>query len=278
MSKLHTQCKLGLVGATLLAGTMNSSAEAETIFGNSGLFQDPILSGITGELSSGYDSKYFYRGLWFGDDNVWTGVELSTDVCDAITASANAYYLDVLDNGTAYSETGVGFNLAWDSGVGVFDLGITHYQFFDGFDGNQIGQTDATELSLTYTTDLAYGIEGYAQAVYDLRIHAWYFEAGLSRSFALTNYASLDLSATTGFSLGGYYTSGGIIGGADFDAEDGLTHVLLSAALPIQLLDNVTLTPHISVNISGESRDNANDLLGQDDEELFGGASLSVSF
>ena len=271
MRKLHTHYTLGLIGAAMVAGTTSSSAEIESLLG--GFIGEEVTEGLSGEVSIGYDTDYYYRGLFFGGDNVWTGVDLSKDICEGLTFNVGAYYLDTVTDGPTYSESGISTGLSWDSGFGTFDAAFTFFRFFDGFDGDGIGQQDATELSLTYSTEDFYGFSGYGQFVWDLRIDAGYLEAGIAQSVDL-GVASFDLSAAIGYSIDGYYTAGATVN----DAENGFTHVLLSAALPIQLLDNVTLTPHISVNISLESRDGINEGLSQDDANLFGGASLAVTF
>ncbi len=262
MKKLHTYFKLGLIGAAAVATTSSASAQVNTLLGG-------VSEGLSGEISAGYDSEYFYRGLWFGADNAWTGIDFEKALCDGVTLSLGAYYLDTLNSGP-YSESGISSSIAWDSGVGTFEAGFTHFRFFDGFDGGGIGQQDATEFSLGYSTNDFYGFSGYVQGVWDVRIDAGYLEAGIAQSFDF-GFASLDLSAALGYSIGDYYV-------ADTDDEDDLTHVLVTAALPIQLLENVTFTPHVSANISLGARENANNDLGQDDFEVFGGASFAVSF
>ena len=276
MTKLHTHCKLGLIGAAMVAGSTNASAEIESLLG--GLEGFGGLSGISGEVFAAYDTKYFYRGLFFGDDNLSTGVEFSANLCENVTATIGGYYLDVVadqdvpasDDPFRYSESGISGALSWDSGIGVFDLGFTHFQFYDGFDGNGEGQRDATEVSLTYSTNEFYGVSAYLQGVYDFRIDAVYLEAGFSTSYDLTSFASLELSTAVGYSVDDYYTGD--------SRDEGITHILAKAALPIALLDNVTLTPHVSINFSGDARETSNVSLGQNENQIFGGVNLAVSF
>ena len=266
MRKVHTHSKLALAGALLAAGTVSSSAEVESLLGS-------VSEGLSGEVSLGYDTEYFYRGLWFGGDNIWGGVDFSKEICDSVTASFGAYYLDtVADRIQNYSESGISAGLSWDSGAGTFDAGFTYFTFQNGFDGNGIGISDATEFSLTYSTDDFYGFSAYAQAVWVVRIDAGYLEAGIAHSVDF-GFGSLDLSAAVGYSIDDYYVDETI------DDEDGLTHVLLTAALPLQLVENVTLTPHVSANISLDARENFNqDVAGQNEFQVFGGVSLAVSF
>lgn len=275
MMNINKNSTCALLGAALVAGTVQASAQNEGLLGG-------VTEGLSGELYAGYDTEYFYRGLWFGGDNAWTGVDFSKTLCDGITGSFGAYYLDtVADTFQNYSESGLSATLSWDTGAGTIDAGFTYFTFQNGFDGVSFpsiaaagpfrgGQSDASEFSLTYSTEDFYGFSGYVQAVWDVRIDAGYLEAGLAQSVDF-GFASLDLSAAVGYSVDGYYTAG-------VDAENGFTHALFSAALPIQLTETLTLTPHISANYSMESRDGLNNSFGQNDFQVFGGASLSVAF
>ncbi len=239
---------------------------------------------FTGEISAGWDSQYFFRGLWFGDETVWTNISISKEIAPNLTGSVNAFYTDVMDNDLAYSEANLGATLSYDAGFGTFDLGFLYYRFFDGFGGDNnglpvAGNRDATELSLTYSQELFYGINGHLLAAYDLRIDGGYLEAGLSKSWKLSDKVGLDVSVATGYSLGDYYSQGLSAGlGLAIEPSDGFTHTLVSVAAPIALTDTVTFTPHVSCNFSHEARDGINGSVDRDGSEVFYGAALSVSF
>lgn len=264
--------------AALAAGTMNSSAQLETLLGDQ-------FEGVTGEISAGFDTQYFYRGLWFGDDTAWTNIALSKEICENLTGTVNVFYTDVIENDLDYSEANFGANLSWDSGAGTFDLSFVHFQFFDGFAGDftdsttglevdSVGtaadQRDASEFALTYSTEDFYGFSAHLTAAWDVRIDAGYLEAGIAQSIDLAGFATLDLSALLGYSLEGYYTFD--------DAENGFTHALFAAELPIALKDNVTLTPYVAANLSLEARDGTNSGVDRDGTEVFYGVNLAVSF
>jgi hypothetical protein len=272
------QATFGIMGMALFAGTNTASAEVEAL----------ISSDIGGEISAGWDSRYFFRGLWFGDETAWTNVEFSTELTSNLTGSMNLFYTEVLDAtvggaGFAYSEANVGAALSYDAGFGTFDLGFLYYRFFDGFGGSVNGQRfpgvagngDATELNLTYSQDIIWGIGMYLTYAYDFRIDGQYAEFGLSKQWELSECVGLVLSYATGYSIEDYYAS-------SLGAEEGedFTHTVFQLALPIKVTETATLTPHVTANISHDARDAINDGAsdGRGDTEVFYGAAFSVTF
>ena len=270
LMKKHTRTTFGILGLALFAGASQASADVETLIGGS----------VTGEISAGWDSRNFYRGLWFGDETTSANVELSTEIAPNLTGSVNLFYTDVMDNGLSYSEGNIGGALSYDAGFGTFDLGFIHYRFYDGFAGTPLGgarspgiggNLEANEFYLTYSQDLYWGISGHMTIARDLTIDGTYGEFGLSKSFKLSEWVGLDFSATAGYSLDSYYTFAG-------DDTVGWTHTLITLALPVTLTETATLTPHVSANISSSARNATNSGADRGDTEVFYGASFAVSF
>lgn len=233
----------------------------------------PVLEG---ELSAGYDTRYIYRGLWFGDNPVWGNLSLSKEVAPNLTASVNAFYIDITDNDLAYSEVNFGGGLEYESGVGTFALGALYYGFLDGFAGDNGtgpgGQKDAFELNVSFSRELFAGINMSVLAAYDFRIDAMYFEAGLAKSFTLCDWASLDTAVAVGYGLNDYYSAA-----LSGDNADDWTHILVTIALPMQLAETVSVTPYIAANFSGDARKRGN-AASIGDDEVFGGVSIAVTF
>lgn len=275
--KKTTQANLGIVAGALIFGAPVASAEVENMIGY----------GIAGEISAGWDSQYFFRGLWFGDETAWTNIEFSKEFSSNLTGSVNLFYTEVMDEidqvggqHFAYSEGNIGANLSYDAGFGTFGLGYLHYRFYDGFAGSLDGvraggvggNGDANEVSLSYSQELLWGIGFSALAAYDFRIDGSYAEIGFSKNWQFNDYVGLDFSVTTGYSIDDYYSAS--LGSED----DDFTHTLLSLALPIKLTETATLTPHVSANISHDARDATNTGVLRGDTEVYYGASFSVSF
>ena len=266
--KKHTHATFGILGLALFAGASQASADVESLIG----------SDVSGEISAGWDSRYFYRGLWFGDETAWANAEFSKEIASNLTGSVNFFYTDVADETLSYSEGNIGAALSYDAGFGTFDLGFVHFRFYDGFAGagsaGVNANTEANELNFTYSQDLLCGFSGHITVARDLTIDGTYGEFGISRSFEISENVGLDFSATAGYSLDDYYAAN--LGNGD--ESEGWTHTVISLALPIQLTETATLTPHVTANISMESREDTNVLADRDDTEVFYGASLSVSF
>ena len=273
--KKHTHATFGILGLALFAGASQASADVESLIG----------SDVTGEISAGWDSRYFYRGLWFGDETAWTNIEFSKEIASNLTGSVNVFYTDVMDDALSYSEGNIGAALSYDAGFGTFDFGFVHFRFYDGFAGtttNQMraagvaGNGEANEFNLTYSQDLPWGFSGYLMVARDLTIDGTYGEFGISKSWSLCSSIGLDFSAAAGYSFDDYYA--GSLGAED---AEGWTHTVISLALPIQLTDTATFTPHVTANISHEARDDIQDDasgVGRGGTEVFYGASMSVSF
>ena len=260
---------LGLVGLALVAGAAPASAGA--------LFDGGEL---TGEISAGFDSRYYFRGLWFGDETAWTNISLSKQLSEKLTGSVNIFYTDVIDNTLSYSEANFGATLSYDAGYGTFDFGLLHYQFYDGFAGDSLPSSagvaanrDASEANITYSQDFCSGWSGHATIAYDFRIDAGYAELGLAKSWALTDAIGMDFSVATGLSIDDYY-SDDLAG----DAANGFTHTLVSLAFPIQLTEASVFTPYVAANFSHEARDSVNAAADPGGDEVYFGASFAVRF
>ena len=277
--KQHIARSVGL--ACLAASAVPSSVlgeETASLFGDS----------LSGDVSVGWDTKYFFRGLYFGDDVAYSNVGIEFALTDRLSLASNFFYADVTDEGLAYTETNFGISLSYDTGYGAIDFGMTYFKFFDGFGGRAAGAArltgaggngDATELFLTYSKDIFESdyctVGAYVTALHDFRIEGTYAEFGLGASGPIAGCVSYEFSAAIGYSVDDYYTTA-----IDpMQGEDsGFTHVILSAGIPIQITESLVLTPHIAANIAMEARDIIDENLGQDDTEVFYGVAVAASF
>lgn len=268
---------IALAALGMISVMSPARAEVETLIGPE----------TTGAVTAGWDSRYFYRGRWFGDEAAWANLEMATELSSKLTGSVNLFFTDVTDNRAggaqyAFSEANVGATLSYDAGYGFFDLAFVHNRFFDGFggsfDGNSLpgvaGNGDASEVSLSFSRTFGEDLRFYVQVAHDFRIDGSYAELGLSKSWKLREGVSLGFGVSTGYSLDDYYSES--LGNGDDDS--GFTHTRLSLALPLELTETATFTPYLSANFSHGAREESNALFDRDGTELFYGASLSVSF
>ena len=235
------------------------------------------------DLTAGYDSKYYYRGLWFSNQNAWYNLGASKKLSDTTTVNALAYYTSSNDRRSQYQELDLCASVAYDAGFATFTAGYIYYFFFNGYLGNMNtgapSQTFASEFCLTAAKTVG-PVNVTATYAYDLYINAGYAEIGVDKTFALTDATSLVLSAKAGYSVGGYYTSFGG-NGLNTGTNSVWTHIGLNASLPIAISKTATVTPYVAYNISGAGRAASNTgaaAFGGDKNQLFFGAALKSVF
>ena len=252
-----------------------------TLLAASGLAQTAAAAPapVAYDLTAGYDSEYYYRGLWFSNQNAWYNIGASKKLSDTTTVNALAYYTSSNDRRSLYQELDLGASIAYDAGFATLTAGYTYFFFLNGYVGNGAGQTFAQEFYVSAAKAVG-PVNVTATYAYDLYIDASYGEIAVDKTFALSDSTSLVLKAVAGYSFGGYYTAfdgnGYNIGG-----ESVWTHVGLNASLPIALSKTATLTPYIAYNISGAGRTESNtaaSAFGGDDDQLFFGASIKAVF
>ncbi len=237
----------------------------------------PAPSPVALDLTVGYDSEYYYRGLWFSNDNTWFNLGASKKLSDSTTLNALAYY--TADSGSTYQELDLGASLAYDAGFATLSVGYTYFFFFDGYSATGLGQSYSHEVYLSAAKAVG-PVNVTATLAYDFYVEAGYAELAIDKTVGISDSTSLVLKAAAGYSLGGYYT---VINGAGFNTgtESVWTHVVLNASLPIALSKSVTLTPYIAYNISAAGREETNLALasvGADDDQFFCGASIKAVF
>ena len=227
---------LGLVGAVIFNLT---PLEAGDWSGDSGKGSDIPFSKATDpvgiDFSIGYDSAYYFRGLWFSDNNVWVAAETSIPLQDSLSFDFNTYYTDNFSSGGLnYAELGAGAGLTHDAGFASFTLGYNWYYFFNQFFGNDVGQHYAHEVGLSASVPVGdFNLSlGY---YYDLFIAAHYMEAGIDTEIPVSDRLSIVPSAVIGYGGNSYYTFG--------TATSAWNHVGLNLSLPYQLAPNAVSHP-----------------------------------
>lgn len=294
--KLKSMTSVITKSALVLAATASLSAIAGTTAPSKGVVpvvpeeSGALFDTVGATLEVGYDSRVYYRGLWFADNATWAGLSLSVPLTEQLSLGFGALYLSTVDTSTNvgartpfghgdfdYSELDLSSSLTYDAGFAKFGLVYTHYEFFDGFSGTSSGVLNGTgegnvsgsdEVGITVAA-AAGPVNLYAGYYYDFRIGGSYAEVGADLPIEITSWLSLVPAVKTGYGFD-YYTSG-VVRGAQ---ASGFTHVVPSLSAPIKLTKSATLTPYIAYNISLDARHTLN----TQDSEIFGGVKLSVSF
>jgi hypothetical protein len=279
---IPTAVALALAVTPAMAGTSTASSGKGQVPQMKSEPESPLF---TGNVNLGYDTAYYFRGLWFSNNNLWGSVNASAALSDKLTLNLGALYTESLDTevpqNLEYSELDLIGGLVFDAGFAKFGLTVTHYQFFDTFSGSVGGKTfgfdNVSDSTIENATDLALSmtipvdkLNFTLTAVHDFKISAQYFEAGLDYTIALGDRVSLVPFAQIGYGVD-YYTYEPVSG-----VDNGWTHVRAGLNAPIKVTDTLTLTPYIAANFALEARENLNTIESTDD--LYGGVSLSLSF
>jgi hypothetical protein len=250
-----------------------------TLLAATGLAQTAAAasSPVALDLTAGYDSEFYYRGLWFSNDNTWFNLGASKELSETTTASALAYYS--ADSGSTYQELDLGAALTYDAGFATLTAGYTYFFFFDGYSATGLGQSYSHEVFVSAAKTVG-PVNVTTTYAYDFYINAGYAEIAVDKTFDLSNSTSLVLKAAAGYSVGGYYTAIDI-NGFNSGSESVWTHVVLNASLPIALNETFTFTPYIAYNMSGAGREETNlglAVYGADKNQFFCGASIKAVF
>jgi hypothetical protein len=238
---------------------------------------EPTLDPIGAKVSVGYDSQYYFRGLWFSSNNVWSSVTASKELSDTLALDLLTYYTDSASDTSgfdpSYSELDLGLGLTYDAGFASFRLGYTYYYFFNQFFGNDVGQHYAHEVGLSTVIPVGMFNIG-AGYYYDLFFDAHYFQGSIDTTIAVTDRFSIVPAATIGYSGSNYYAS--FLPGLPFSAldTDAFTHVGVNVSFPFQVTENVVFAPYVATNFSMDAREGLN----PDTDDIWGGFSLTVSF
>ncbi len=249
-----------------------------------------LFDTIGATLSVGYDTRNYYRGLWFNDDSVWVDLNVDIPLTEQLGLNVGVFYLDSFSNAPGnfaapvlapfdYSELDIYAGLSYDLGFGTLGLGFTQYFFPNGFSGttggvnagagavqNQFGIQSATELGVTFGTSF-YGFDWDIGYYYDFRIGGSYAETNLSYEIAVTPWLSLVPAYQLGYGNNYYSLAPAPL--------SGITHHAFMLSAPIALTPTTTLTPYVALSVEGRARQTQNATNGS---EFFGGVSLSVSF
>jgi hypothetical protein len=283
MTSVITKSALVLAACASLNAFAGTSAPAKGV--TPPIEEGALFDTLGATLEVGYDTRYYFRGLWFADNTTWAGASLSVPLTEKLSLGFGALYtstVDTLVNTAAgeetldYSELDLSASLTYDAGFAKLGLVYTHYEFFDTFSGTtnpsgafgagELGVGGVEEVGATIATSVG-PVNLYGGFYYDFTIGASYAEIGADAPIAINSWLSLVPAVKAGYGFTNYYT---IPGGR----QSGLTHVIPSLSAPIKLTKTATLTPYVAYNISLDTRH----LNNTQDSEFFGGVKLGVSF
>ena len=268
-----------------------------------------LFDSIGATFDAGYDSRYYFRGLWFADNIMWSALNISIPITEKLSWGVGGAYINSAGTpfnnptGGAYSKQGYQYSevdaitsLNYNAGWAKFGMQYQYYFYPDNYGGSFNGTPVASgavggaryndpeyalkgagELGWTVAVPLkAFNI--YAGYYYDFRIAGQYMTLGVDYTYAITDWISIVPSVNTGYGID-YYTGVGSAvltthTGQPITARTGFTHWLYTIAVPIKLTKSVTLTSYVALNESGTLRKNVN----AQANEIYWGTKLSFSF
>ena len=254
---MRTTIKSLLIGGSLLTAT---SAFAE----------------IEAEIYTGYHSIYEFRGVDLGDDLVDVGLDLNYALAEGLSLNVGAWYASwdagTDDVGNAINGDELDLYIGLTQTLGAFDVsvGYTHY-FFPGD-----GDLNTDEVYLGLATELDCGL-GLALTYYEDidQLSGGYLEFEAAKSFTLSECVGLDLAAGAAW-CDDYELNADVDG---VSSMDGFNHWYVTAALPIALKEDVTLTPYIKyVDAASDLDSSLVDAGAESDDHFYAGVSLSIAF
>jgi hypothetical protein len=214
-------------------------------------------SGVAWEIAAGYDTAYIFRGEYLMDHTPWAQLSIDLPFSETLSLNITPWYLFRAD-GLEYREFDLNTTLTYTHGETSFDFGYAGYFYPEGGSGDGEGVGDEQEVSLAVTREI-FGLEATLFGVYSISRDGFYYEASLTKSFEINDTFALEVSGALGFNTD-YYGPGTDLG-----------HAMITVTLPIQLRENLVLSPYIAGNMPmGHLQD------GED--KLFGGVRLAFSF
>jgi len=299
---------------TVLAACAALNASAGTIAPKNPVppVEEPaaLFDTIGATFDAGYDSRYYYRGLWFADNIIWSSLNISVPITDKLTWGIGGTYINTAgtpyptgaatgapktNNGFQYSEVDALTSLNYNAGWAKFGAQYLYYFYPDSYSGSmagiqnagrddEFGIKGAGELGFTVTVPIqAFNI--YAGYYYDFRVGGSYISLGADYTFAVTDWLSIVPSYAVGYGVD-YYTGNGsasvpgsgLVGNAGQSmngaSTTGFTHQLFTIAVPVKLTKSVTWTSYVALNHSEELRASLNTT----QNEVFWGTKLSFAF
>ncbi len=239
------------------------------IIGGSLLTTTTAFAEIEAEIYTGYHSIYEFRGVDFGDDLVDVGVDLNYELADGLSLNGGLWYASWDEAGGEGDELDLYVGLTKTLGDYDLSVGYTKYMFPGASDIN------TEEVSVGISTELACGL-GLALTYFEDidAIDGGYLEFEAAKSVSLTDSLSVDLSAGAAWSYD--YNSETVAAGDG--SLSGFNHFFVTAALPIALKEDVTLTPYIKYVGADDDLANSSDASDGNDDLFYGGVSLSIAF
>ena len=204
-------------------------------------------------LTAGYDSTFFCRGMDMGDD-LWSATAtVDWNINENLVWTVSNRYLNVDE--TNFEENHLYTGLFYKAGI--LSIGPS-FRWYHNFNGGMM--EDAYDLGLQAVVK-AGPVNISGGYYYETETEGQYFEMGLAAPIRITDRFSLVPAAEIS------YTDGWMMPGMK-----GWNTVTLRLSAPIKLTNVLTLIPWVGANLPLEALD------AHQDDKFVGGVALSATF
>jgi uncharacterized protein (TIGR02001 family) len=252
--------------------TIGALAAASTLVAGTAMAE------IEGEVSVGYANMYEFRFVDLGSDLVTASVDIATEA-GPFGLSAGAWYgtwdTPGLPGGGGVNSDeldlygGISYNITESFAL---ELGYIYYMFPD-----TSGAFDTQEVYLSATYDFSFGLSLASTVYYDFdAFDGWYWDTSIGYTWDINECLALELGAGVAYADGNDLQAK--LSPNPGATKDGFQGWYLSAALPWEFREGVTLTPYIKYT------DGDSDLLtnvtniSTGEDHVIAGVSLAVGF
>jgi hypothetical protein len=209
---------------------------------------------VSFNVSLGYDSSYFCRGLDAGDDVFSGNVTVDVTVAPNLVWTMTERYLYVDE--TEFEENQLYTGLFYNVGALSFGLSVRWYH-------NEQGAPFRDYYDLGFQALVKLGLVNlYGGYYYETESEGHFFEVGAAATFKLSERLSLVPAAEVS------YTDGWLAG----PGVQGWNIVNLRLSMPVKLTENFSFVPYVGAALPLEA------LKDMQDNRFIWGASLSATF
>lgn len=231
---------------------------------------------LEGEVHVGYSNMYEFRFYDVGDSLFEAGVDLAYET-GPVTFNAGAWYGSwdrtpgILGAFSPNNELDLYAGVGTDFGPLSLELGYIYYAF-PSFSG-----ANTQEVYLSAGVDLFWGVGLSSTAFYDFDLYdGLYVDTSISKSFEFNECLGLDLAVGFGYADGHglQFPSNPF----QFGSKDGYQGFYVSAQLPWEFRDGVTLTPYVKYTDGDSGLATGPNAIDAGQEFLIAGVKIAVGF
>jgi hypothetical protein len=229
----------------------------------------------TGNLTVGAFSQYIWRGFELSKDSIVVQPSMTVGY-KGFSANlwgnldTDPYATDDTNNSNNWNETDLTLAYGWEMGPATFSVGYIYYALDAAEDSQEFFVSAALNTLLKPTLTVYRDTDFYP---------GWYTTLGISHSFPVQGDITLDLGAQASYLAADEAETYAEADGSKYsNFHDGV----LSVGLTVPVNKYITVIPKLSYTfpLSSDAEDlmRASSKSGEDDDFIYGGVSVSMTF